>query len=396
MIEIKNSSALHRYQALSADGHRTCVRCVMDTTDPQITFDDEGVCNHCRHFDDVQSKHWFPGEEGKARLDNIVAKIKEEGRGREYDCIIGLSGGVDSSYLALKLKEFDLRPLVVHVDAGWNTELAVRNIENIVKYCGYDLHTHVMDWEEMRDLQLAYLKAGVANQDVPQDHAFFASMYHFSVKNKIKYIISGGNLATESVFPRAWHHSAMDAINLRSVHKKFGEYPLRQYKTISFFQYYFGYPFFYGMRTVLPLNFLPYDKEKALAELIEKVDYKPYLRKHGESVFTRFFQNYYLPRRFGYDKRKPHLSSLILSGQMSRDDAMAALLEPLYAPDELAADIQYFCKKIRISETEFERLVDAPLHDAKELRTWDGLQSFAKGAQDVLQRLTGRRLRVYS
>ena len=368
----------------------------MDTTDSEITFDDQGVCNHCRHFDEVQSNQWFPGPEGQRRLNDIVARIKAEGAGKEYDCILGLSGGVDSSYLALKLKELDLRPLVVHVDAGWNTELAVRNIENVVKYCNYDLHTHVMDWEEMRDLQLAYLKAGVANQDVPQDHAFFASMYHFSVKNKIKYIISGGNLATECVFPKIWHHSAMDAINLKCIHKKFGESALAHYKTISFFQYYFGYPFFYGMRTVLPLNLMPYDKNAALSELVDKVGYKPYQRKHGESVFTRFFQNYYLPQRFGYDKRKPHLSSMILSGQMTRDDAIAALQEPLYEPAELAADVQYFCKKLRISEAEFTQLMSVPLRDAKDFRTWDSLQKVAKRAQDALQRITGRRLRVYS
>ncbi len=269
-----------------------------------------GVCNHCHTFDAVQSKQWFPGPEGESRLAEIVDRIKKDGEGKEYDCIIGLSGGVDSSYLALKLRTFGLRPLVVHVDAGWNTELAVRNIENIVKYCNYDLHTHVMDWEEMRDLQLAYLRAGVANQDVPQDHAFFASMYHFSVKNKIKYIISGGNISTEAVFPRAWHHSAMDAINLHDIHRRFGERKLEHYRTISFFQYYFGYPFIYGMKTILPLNYMPYTKSEALRELVEKVGYKPYQRKHGESVFTRFFQNHYLPVRFGYDKRKPHLRVL--------------------------------------------------------------------------------------
>lgn len=326
----------------------------------------------------------------------MIRTMKDAGKGNEYDCIIGLSGGVDSSYLALKLKEFDLRPLVVHVDAGWNTELAVRNIENIVKHCGYDLHTHVMNWEDMRDLQLAYLRAGVANQDVPQDHAFFASMYHFSVKNKIKYIISGGNLATECVFPRAWHHSAMDALNLKDIHRRFGTGRLKEYKTISFLQYYFVYPFVYGMRTMLPLNYMPYDKKKALAELVDRVDYKPYQRKHGESVFTRFFQNHYLPERFGYDKRKPHLSSLVLSGQMTREAALAALEESLYDPQELAADIQYFCKKLRISRDEFDTLMRAPLRDATEFRNWNQLHAIAKSAQGMVQRITGRNVRAYS
>lgn len=384
------------FRSNTGGAYRVCTRCLMDTTDPRITFDEHGMCSHCRHFDEVQSANWFPGPEGQPRLDAMIREIKDAGRGKEYDCIIGLSGGVDSSYLALKLKEFDLRPLVVHIDAGWNTELAVRNIESIVKYCGYDLHTHVMNWEDMRDLQLAYLRSGVANQDVPQDHAFFASMYHFSVKNRIKYIISGGNLATECVFPRAWHHSAMDAINLKDIHRRFGNSSLREYKTISFLQYYFVYPFVYGMRTVLPLNYMPYDKTQALAELVEKVDYKPYQRKHGESVFTRFFQNHYLPKRFGYDKRKPHLSSLVLSGQMTRDAALAALEEPLYDPVELAADIQYFCKKLRISREEFDALMQAPLRDATEFRNWNRLHATAKSAQGVVQRVTGRNVRAYS
>ena len=391
--------ALHRdfiANRLTGNGYRVCTRCVMDASDARITFDDEGVCSHCRHFAEVQSKNWFPGPEGQPRLADIVRQIKDHGRDKEYDCIMGLSGGVDSSYVALKIKEFDLRPLVVHVDAGWNTELAVRNIESIIKYCGYDLYTHVVDWEEMRDLQLAYLRSGIANQDVPQDHAFFASMYHFSVKNDIRYIISGGNLATECVFPHAWHHSAMDATNLLDIHRRFGEHPLKAYKTINFFQYYFLYPFVYGMKTILPLNYMPYDKKEALAELVEKVGYKPYQRKHGESAFTRLFQNHYLPQRFGYDKRKPHLSSLILSGQMTRNDALAALAEPLYDAEELATDIQYLCKKLRISQADFDGFVNAPLRDATEFRNWNRLHEAAKTAQRLVLRLIGRDVRAYS
>ena len=214
--------------------NQRCTRCVMDTTDPEIVFDRDGVCNHCLEFDNHTRKRWFPNDEGASILSKLFEKIKRQGEGREYDCIIGLSGGIDSSYLALVLKDYGLRPLVVHVDAGWNSELAVHNIERVVKYCGYDLHTHVLDWQEVKDLQLAYLKAGVANQDVVQDHAFFASLYRFAIRNKIKYVISGGNIATESIFPMAWHHSAMDAINLRSIHKNYGSRKLRDYKTIVF------------------------------------------------------------------------------------------------------------------------------------------------------------------
>jgi N-acetyl sugar amidotransferase len=375
---------------------KVCSRCVMDTTDADIVFDETGVCNHCHKFDSVQSRHLFSGEDGQMRLDQIVDQIKKEGVGKEYDCIIGLSGGVDSSYLALKVKDLGLRPLVVHVDAGWNSELAVSNIEKIIKYCGYDLHTHVMNWEEVRDLQLAYMKAAVANQDVPQDHAYFSSMYHFAVKNNIKYILSGGNLSTEAVFPESWHGSAMDAINLHAIHNKYGERSLRDYKTISFFEYYFWYPFVKGMRTVRPLNYMGYDKAAAEAYLSETVGYRSYPRKHGESVFTKLFQNYYLPTKFGYDKRKLHYSSMILSRQLTREEAMEKLAEPLYHADELELDIEYFCKKMRITREAFDSLMNAPIHDYTEFANWGSRQRFAKKAQLLVQRALGRRINVYS
>jgi len=379
-----------------SDAYQMCSRCVMDSSDPKIVFDSDGVCNHCHQFDEVTRKNWFPDGEGARRLEVILDRIRSEGRKNEYDCIIGLSGGVDSSYLALKVKQWGLRPLVVHVDAGWNSELAVANIEKIVKYCGYDLHTQVMNWEEMRDLQLAYLRSGVANQDVPQDHAFFASMYHFAMRNNIKYIFSGGNIATESVFPRAWHGSAMDAINLRAIHKKFGKQPLTTYKTISFFQYYIYYPMIKGMRTILPLNYLPYDKESAIAELQETVGWRTYGRKHGESLFTKLFQNYVLPRKFGYDKRRPHFSSLIMSGQMSRETALEKLNEPLYDPAELEIDLDFLCKKLRISRSEFEELMQGQPHHYSDFPNWEGRYKVLKAIQNLAQNITGKRLKAYS
>ncbi len=217
----------------------TCSTCVMDTSDPEIQFDANGVCNHCQEFTSVKCKGWFPGPEGQPRLKALLNTIRSSSGKRDYDCILGLSGGIDSSFLALKAREWNLRPLVVHVDAGWNSELAVANIERLVSYCNFDLHTHVVDWEEMRDLHLAFLRSGIPNQDVPQDHIFFSSFYHFAMRNGIRYILSGGNLATEGIFPSSWHGSAMDAINLRSIHSTFGERPLRNYKTIGFFDYYF-------------------------------------------------------------------------------------------------------------------------------------------------------------
>jgi N-acetyl sugar amidotransferase len=368
----------------------------MDTTDQGITFDSYGVCNHCHTFDSRSRQEWFPNAEGRMRWDSLVSDIKASGKGEEYDCILGLSGGVDSSYLAIKIREWGLRPLVMHVDAGWNSELAVSNIEAIIKHCNYDLHTHVVDWEDMRDLHLAYLRAAVANQDVPQDHIYFASLYHFATKNNIHYILSGGNLATEGIFPSSWHGSAMDAINLKAIHKKYGDRKLSHYKTISFLESYIWYPFIKKMRTVRPLNYMPYDKNAALKELEDTVGYKPYPRKHGESLFTKIFQNFYLPEKFGMDKRRPHFASLIVSGQMSRDEALAMLTEPLYDPSELEIDINYFCKKLRISRREFEDMMQAPIHHYSEFPNWDGRYQMLKRVQKVVTSLIGREIRVYS
>lgn len=368
----------------------------MDSSDQDITFDPDGVCNHCLEFKNSTSKNWYPDEEGARKWELLVQEVKEAGRGKEYDCILGLSGGLDSSYLAIKVHEWGLRPLVVHVDAGWNSELAVANIESVIKHCNYDLHTHVVDWEEIRDLQLAYLQSGIANQDVPQDHIFFASLYHFATSNNIRYVLSGGNIATESVFPKSWLGSAMDAINLKAIHRKYGKKPLSKYKTISFLEYYIKYPLIKKMRTLRPLNYMPYDKGLALKELEQTVGYKAYDRKHGESLFTKLYQNYYLPKKFGYDKRKPHLSSLIVSGQMARGTALSKLSEPLYDPIELEADCAYFCKKMRISRSEFDELLNAPNHHYTDFPNWDGRYRVLKKSQNIFKRITGKDIKVYS
>lgn len=376
--------------------YQVCSRCVMDTTDSEISFDQQGVCNHCHQFDEVTSKGWFPNEEGKKKLEVIFNKIKKVGKNQEYDCIIGLSGGVDSSYLGLVIKDYGLRPLAVHVDAGWNSELALHNIERIIKYCGYDLHTHVLDWQEIRDLQLAYLKAGVANQDVIQDHAFFATIYHFAIKNNIKYVINGGNIATESVSIKSWEHEAMDAINLKAIHKQFGKRKLQQYKTISFIQYFFYYPFIKGMTVIRPLNFMSYHKNKSIEDLKKKVDFKEYGRKHGESKFTKFFQNYYLPSKFNIDKRLPHLSSQILSGELTRDQALEQLLLPLYEENELREDKAYIAKKLVISIEELEQFIHDKSHDYSEYANWDFRYKLMTIVKKLVQKVISRNLKSYS
>ncbi len=375
--------------------YQVCTRCVMDTTDPEITFDENGVCNHCHYFDREVKPRWFPNEEGKRRLEGIVDRIKEENRNKQYDCIIGLSGGVDSSYLALKVHELGLRPLVVHVDGGWNSELAVHNIKVLLDYCGWDLVTVVIDWEEMRDLQIAYLKSGVSNQDVPQDHAFFASLYKYAVKNHIRYVLSGGNIATEAIFPRSWHYPAMDSRNLKAIHKKYGHKPLKTFPTISFWQYYFYFPFVKKMHAIRPLNYMPYSRKKAIEEL-EEIGWRNYGRKHGESVFTKFFQNYYLPKRYGYDKRRPHLSSMILSGEITREEAIRELDKPLYEENELQEDRRFIEKKLGLTEDEFTKLLEAPLRQATDFASYRNLYVFMKKAQRFAEKHVGKKLAKYS
>lgn len=375
--------------------YQQCTRCVMDTSDPEIIFNNQGECNHCVEFFEHTSKNWFPNAEGQQILDRFIETIKNTTKNSQYNCILGLSGGVDSSYLALKVNEMGLRPLVVHIDAGWNSELAVANIEAVVKYCNYDLYTHVVNWEEMRDLQLAYLRSGIANQDVPQDHVFFAMLYHIANSQGIRYVFSGGNLATESIFPNSWHGSAMDSVNLRSIHKNFGKRKLRDYRTISFFEYYFWYPLVKKMRTIRPLDYMPYVKADALRELEEKVGYKAYAGKHGESQFTKFFQNYYLPNKFGYDKRRPHLSSMIVSKQITREEALRILDIPLYSEDELEMDITYFCKKLRISRQEFNDIMKQENRHYTSFPNWNKYYIPMKAAQKLISQVIGKQIKIH-
>ena len=346
--------------------YQQCVRCVMDTSDKEIIFSEYGVCSHCINFDQVSSKKWHPNEKGQDIFDQTISKIKENGKGKDYDCIIGLSGGLDSSYLAYIVSKTGLRILAVHVDAGWNSELAVQNIENIVKKCGIDLFTHVVDWEAMQDLQYAFFRAQLPNQDIPQDHAFFAALYSYATKHNIEYVLHGSNIATESVLPKSWGYNAMDARHIKSVHKAFGKRKLKNFPLVGFAKLNVYYPFVKRMKVTKLLNFIPYNVQNAIQKLQEEVDYKYYGGKHHESRFTKFFQSYYLPHKFGFDKRKAHLSSLILSGQKTRDQALESLLQPLYSESELEADIEYFIKKIAITDIEYEKLMSGPVRSHHE------------------------------
>jgi N-acetyl sugar amidotransferase len=325
------------------------------------------------------------------QLDAITQTLKHAGRGKDYDCIMGLSGGVDSSFLAnFAVKQLGLRPLVVHVDAGWNSELAVGNIENICKHLEIDLHTLVIDWEEMRDLQLAYFRAGVANLDVPQDHAFNAAMVGEAKKYGIKHVLNGGNMQTESILPAAWGYDAGDPANLRAIHKAYGTVKLKTYPIRSDISRLFIDPYLRGMRVHRPLEYVEYNKADAKKLLIEELGWRDYGGKHYESRFTKFFQAHYLPTKFGYDKRKAHLASLVASGQMTREQALLELREPLYDPVELQEDLAYFCKKMGISRDEYERIMQEPPHSYADYKNRAGTYRAIRSAAGKLSRLRRR------
>jgi N-acetyl sugar amidotransferase len=330
----------------------------MDTTDPLITFADDGRCNHCAKVDEYKQK-WNPAGD-PAALERLAARIKADGRGREYDAIMGLSGGVDSSYVAYQAKQLGLRVLVIHVDTGWNSELAVKNIENIVTKLGFELVTHVVNWEEMQDLQHAFFRAGVPNQDIPQDHAINSAFYNFAAQNRIPWALSGSNMSCECILPKAWGYDAMDLAHLKDIHRRFGRSPLREFPTMSFWDYGVRHQVLGGMKVAQPLNLIRYEKTAAIRVLEEALDWKYYGGKHYESRFTKFFQGYYLPTKWGYDKRLAHLSSLVASGQMQREEALREFKTGSLPLEEIESDKDYMARKLAISRDEFEQLLNVP------------------------------------
>lgn len=342
----------------------------MDTSDSQIVFDDAGVCDHCLGFKQDVLPNWHPDEKGAAMFREMVTRIKASGQGKPFDCIMGMSGGLDSSYLLhLAVSEFGLRPLVFHVDGGWNTDIAVNNIQVLVDKLGLDLYTEVINWEEMRDFQLAFFKSGVPHLDIPQDHAFVATLYHFAHKHGIKYILNGGNFATECVRnPLEWLYYGTDMAQLRDIHRRFGTIPLRTYpfSSILFHKIYLRY--IRGVQVVKPLNLLPYTKEHASKTLADTYGWRPYPQKHFESRFTRFYEGYWLPTRFGYDTRRVQYSSLILTGQMTREDALERLKKPAYDPATIDEDFEYIATKLGISVAELRGYHEMPLKTYRDYK----------------------------
>ena len=338
--------------------YRMCTRCLMDTSDPEIRFDEQGVCNHCHDYDRLVQQRVLTGEAGRRYLEKLVEQIKREGRGKPYDCVMGVSGGVDSTYVAYVAKtELGLRPLAIHMDNGWDSELAVKNIEETLKRLGIDLYTKVLDWEEFKDLQLAFLKASTPDSEIPSDHAIWAVIGDMAEKLKVRYILSGFNVRTESHLPRAWSQGHFDWKYIQSVHRQFGKGRLKTFPHQDLFTYYRR---LLSLRRVDILNYLDYNKQEAMKLLERELGWKYYGGKHHESIYTRFYQGYILPTKFGYDKRRSHLSSQICSGEITREAALVELQKPTYAPSMQEEDREYVAKKLGVSDGEFDAIMRLP------------------------------------
>jgi len=338
-------------------GHQICTSCIMDTSDPNIIFNDDGICDYCVNFNNQILPNWHTDERGAAKLARVASKIQRDGKGKDFDCIIGISGGLDSSYAAYVAKEkMGLRPLLFHVDAGWNTDQAVGNIEKLVDGLGLELFTEVVNWEEMKDLQLAFLKSQIPDQDLPQDAAFFSALYKFARKNKVKYVITGANFSTECCRePEEWGgYPGIDKLLFSDIHRKFGNRKLKTFPLVDILTYKLIYQKLLGMTIVKPLNLVKYVKRDAEAELASRFGWKKFQHKHHESRFTRFYEDYWLPRKFGFEKRRAHFSSLIMTGQMTRAEALERLSRPEMNEHFLEQEFEYIASKLGVQVSELE------------------------------------------
>jgi len=350
-------------------GYRICTRCIMDTTDPDIQFDEDGVCSNCRRFEEQLRVRLVAPDDRERVLSQLVDKIRKEGSGKDYDCLLGVSGGTDSTYLALMAKRLGLRPLAVHFDNGWNSEQAVGNIERTLKKLGIDLFTHVVDWEEYRDLQLSFLRASTPDAEIPTDHGIISLLYSVAAKHRIRYILDGTNFAAEGLGPQtAWAYGHLDWRYIRGIHRRFGSAPLKTYPHMGLPKL-ASHIFLRRIAFVSLLNYMAFRKEDAVAQLEGELAWENYGGKHCESIYTRFFQSYILPRKFHIDKRRCHLSSLLVSsGEISREEALNQVRKPPFPPETLREDREYVVKKLCIDEEEFERIMALPIrsfHDYK-------------------------------
>jgi len=358
--------------------YQVCTNCVMDTTDPEIKFDGNGRCDFCDNYYNSILPSWHPDESGAKELQAIAEQIKKDGKGKTYDCIIGLSGGVDSSYLAYIAKEkLGLRPLALMVDTGWNVNTSNENVSKLIKGLNLDLYTVVVDWEEMKDLQLAFLKSQVPYQDIPQDHAIFAGLYNYAAENGFKYVLTGANYSTEGVKPPYEWTYLNDIRMIRDIHRKFGKRRLKTFPLCGMFKYRIFYRYFKGVKVLRPLNMVPYHKEEVTDELEKRFGWQQYGNKHYDNVFTRFYEGYWMPKKFGYDKRKAYLSSLVLTGQMSRQEALDILETPPYDKVLAMQDLEYIANKLDITKEEFVDLMNGENRTFRDYKNSEKLLKLA-------------------
>ena len=349
-----------------------CKRCVMDnSSDETITFDENGYCNYCTDALVQIGKVYFPNEEGKQRLDALLTEVKDHGKGKKYDCIMGLSGGLDSSYLAYLGYKWGLRILAGHIDDGFDTDISKSNLKKLIATTHFDYEVITPDAEQFNDLTLAYMKAGVPNLDMPQDNVLFAFLYKKMKVHKIKYFLSGGNFALESILQQGNIHSAYDLVNIKDIHKKFGTKPIDKLEFLSSV----GKKkdeYILGIKSPRPLDYIDYNRNRAFQELRDFCGFEYYGRKHLENMLTAFIQCYWFPKKFGVDKRTSHLSSMIVSGQMTREEAVAELNEPLYDDEMVRRYIPFIKEKLHVSDEEFDGIMNAPAHQHTEYKTEDG------------------------
>jgi N-acetyl sugar amidotransferase len=347
--------------------YQICTKCILDTSDPNIFFDEHGVCNYCHSYKKIEDSA-LSLDAAETHLNTMIDEIKRKSSG-EYDCIVGMSGGVDSTYVAYLAKKHGLNPLAVHIDSGWNSEIAVKNIESATTILGIDLETIVLDWEEIKDLQRSYFLASVPDCDVPQDHAFVAGLYKLASKYNIRYMLSGHNNVTEFILPPAWGYDSNDLSNLLDIHKHYGSIPLKSYPKMGLFSRTVYFRLIKKLNSFRILNYVPYQKEDVRRFISQELGWRDYGGKHFESRFTKFFQAYYLPTKFGFDKRRAHLSNLVASGQITREDALNEFDKPQYVPAELEEDKSFFLKKLGFSEAEWDGIMNTPPRAHQEFST---------------------------
>ena len=367
--------------------YQICTKTIMDTSDPNIIFDENGISDYYHNFHNVMLPNWHTDARGMKELMAVSEKIKKEGVGKDFDCIIGVSGGLDSSYGVYVAKEImGLRPLIFHVDAGWNTQQAVGNIEKLVDGLGLDLYTEVINWEEMKDLQVSFLKSQISDQDLPQDYAFFSGLYKFANKNKIKYVLTGSNMSTECCRePEEWGgYAGIDTRLVNDIHGKFGKKPLKTFPLVDILSYKLYYRYVLGMQIFKPLDMLPYIKEDAEKLLEEKFGWQRFQHKHHESRFTRFYEDYWLPKKFGYEKRRAHFSSLILTNQMTRQEALDRIAKPEMDEQFLRQEFEYVANKLDLTVKELQTIFEGENKTYKDYKNKKAILNVGKNVMRFL------------